>query len=258
MPRARLISDGGRTVSRTLEGAVSQSRFGASGRRGGQVRPVASMSTSLGGADNDLLFRAKEAGSAGNSIRVGYTVPGSVNPTTTVAVSGQDITVTVRTGASNEVQTVTINGAPTGGTFTLTFGGQTTAALARNASAADVQAALQALSSIGAGNVTVTGSAGGPYTVTFVGTLGGTNVAQMTAAHTFTGGTTPGVTVATTTAGGASTGAVATADEVADAIAKHSSARNLVDVSAAPGNDGTGIVAAMALTSLSGGSDVTP
>jgi hypothetical protein len=53
------------------------------------------------------------------------------------------------------------------------------------------------------GDVTVTGSAGGPYTVTFGGALADTNVAQMTA--TPTGGTGT-VTVATTTAGGADGG----------------------------------------------------
>jgi hypothetical protein len=101
----------------------------------------------------------------------------------------------------NEVQTITITGTPTGGTFSLTFGGQTTPALAYNATSAAVQTALQALSSIGAGNATVSGSAGGPYTVTFVSGLGNTNVAQIVAVGSFTGGTSPAITVATTTGG---------------------------------------------------------
>jgi len=42
-----------------------------------------------------------------------------------------------------------------GGTFTLTAGGQTTAALSFGSTAAQVQAALEALSSVGPGNVTV-------------------------------------------------------------------------------------------------------
>ena len=54
---------------------------------------------------------------------------------------------------NNEVQSITIDA--TGGTFTITFSGQTTAALAFNASAAVVLAALEALSTIGAGNVAV-------------------------------------------------------------------------------------------------------
>lgn len=104
-------------------------------------------------------------------------------------------------GNTNEVQTVTITGGPTGGTFTLTYSGQTTSAIAYNASASTVQTALAALSNVGSGNVTVTGSNGGPYTVTFTGTLGSKNVAQMTATSSLTGGTSPGVTVATSTAG---------------------------------------------------------
>jgi HK97 family phage major capsid protein len=64
--------------------------------------------------------------------------------------------------ATNEVQTVTITGSATGGTFTLTFRGATTSGLAYNAAAATVQTALQGLSTIGSGNATVSGSAGGP------------------------------------------------------------------------------------------------
>lgn len=100
---------------------------------------------------------------------------------------------------TNEVQTVTEGGSGLT-SFTLTWSGQTTASLDDQATAAEVQAALEALSNIGAGNVSVTGAAGGVYTVTFKGVLGGTDVAQMTA--TPTGGTGT-VTIATTTAGGA-------------------------------------------------------
>ncbi len=113
---------------------------------------------------------------------------------------------TIPTG-TNEVQTVTITGSPTGGTFTLTFGGQTTGPIAYNATAAAVATALQALSSIGAGNVTTGGGPlpGTAVTVTFQNDLGGTNVAMMTASGAgLTGGTSPAVTVAETTAGVAS------------------------------------------------------
>lgn len=105
---------------------------------------------------------------------------------------------------TNEVQTVTVTGTPTGGTFTLTYSGQTTAAIAYNANAAAVDAALEALSNIDAGEVTVTGGPGPgtPWVVTFTGDLQGTNVAEMTADDALlTGGTTPAVAVTTTTAG---------------------------------------------------------
>lgn len=99
---------------------------------------------------------------------------------------------------SNEVQTLTEGGSGLT-SFTVTWNGQTTASIAAAATAAQVQAALEALSNIGAGNVVVTGNAGGPYTVTFQGALAGTDVAAMTT--TPTGGTGT-VTVATPTAGG--------------------------------------------------------
>jgi hypothetical protein len=100
---------------------------------------------------------------------------------------------------SNEAQSVTITGAPTGGTFTLTWSGQTTAAIAYNASASVVESRLEALSNTNPGDVTVTGPAGGPWIVTF---QTGTDVAQMTATSSLTGGTSPAVAVATTQAGG--------------------------------------------------------
>lgn len=107
--------------------------------------------------------------------------------------------------ANDELQTVTITGTPTGGTFTLTFDGQTTAGIAYNAAAAAVQSALEALSNIAVGDVTVAGGPGPgtPYTVTFTGAYAGTDVAVMTASGaSLTGGTSPAVAVTTTTAGG--------------------------------------------------------
>src|SRR5205823_8506898 len=54
-------------------------------------------------------------------------------------------------------------------TFTLTYGGKTTGPIPATASAADVQAALTALPSIGKDNVDVNGDPGGPYTITLRG-----------------------------------------------------------------------------------------
>ena len=71
--------------------------------------------------------------------------------------------------SQNEVQQVTLLDA-TGGTFTLTLDAKTTAPIAYDAAAGDVQTALNALSNINAsgGSVSVTGSAGN-YVVTFDG-----------------------------------------------------------------------------------------
>lgn len=109
----------------------------------------------------------------------------------------------IESSPTNELQTVTITGTPTGGTFTLTYRGQTTGNIAYNATAATVLAALEGLLTIGLGNVTVGGGPGPgtPYTVTFVNQLSGLDVPQMTAAHAFTGGSSPNIGVATTTPG---------------------------------------------------------
>ncbi len=87
-------------------------------------------------------------------------------------------------GGVNEVVTLTEGTNITAGSYTLTFGGQTTAAIQWNATAAQVQAALEALSTIGVGNILVTGMAGGltaaPATLTFVNALGNQNVGPVT------------------------------------------------------------------------------
>lgn len=107
---------------------------------------------------------------------------------------------------SNEVQIVTITGVPTGGTFTLgytPYGGaqQVTSALAFNAAASAVQTALQALSALGT-NVTVSGSAGGPYTVTLAGQPQSSAQPLVLVTNGLTGGTSPSVTIAGQTGAG--------------------------------------------------------
>jgi hypothetical protein len=83
---------------------------------------------------------------------------------------------------SNEIETIRVNA--TGGTFTITYGGETTAPIEYNASAGEVQTALEALPSL-TGNVSVTGGPGGtgggtPYTLLFGGTLAETSITPVT------------------------------------------------------------------------------
>ena len=87
------------------------------------------------------------------------------------------------------VWTVTLGAGNTDGYFTLTFNSQTTGHIAFDATGPiGVQAALGALSTIGVANVTVTGSAGGPYTVNFIGALNGTTLALTGSGASLTGG----------------------------------------------------------------------
>jgi hypothetical protein len=79
----------------------------------------------------------------------------------------------------NEVQKVDVFGTLLGDDFTLTFMGDTTATLSYGVSPEDLEAALEALPSIGAGNVTVRRVLLSYY-VTFQNDLGNQDVPQMT------------------------------------------------------------------------------
>jgi len=119
--------------------------------------------------------------------------------------SGVLLASAIALGGANEQQTVTITGTPTGGNFTLTLNGATTANIAYNAAASAVQSALEALPNIGVGNVAVTGGAlpGTPVVVTFQNQLGRQNINQMTASGAGLTGGTPAIAVTTTTPGSA-------------------------------------------------------
>ena len=105
--------------------------------------------------------------------------------------------------AVNEVQSLSVNA--TGGTFTVSFGAHTTTTIAYNATAATVQAALVALTSIGAGGVSCVGGPlpSNPVTVTFVGPNAGVNEALMTTTSTSLTGGTHTATVSAVTDGAA-------------------------------------------------------
>jgi hypothetical protein len=103
--------------------------------------------------------------------------------------------------ATDEVQSLTRTS--TGGTITLTVDGfdptDDIPASAAGFTAAAVQAALLAVDGIEAGDITVTGPAGGPLVLTFGGQFDSENVPQVTVDNTdATGGT---VTAGTTTQG---------------------------------------------------------
>jgi RHS repeat-associated protein len=104
----------------------------------------------------------------------------TINTAGITAMGGKtDVQATDQNGqpsTTDEVQSVTLSNA-TGGSFRLAFLGQTTAAIAYNASAATVESSLEALQAVD--QVTVTGNAGGPWTITFAGTHADTNVQQI-------------------------------------------------------------------------------
>jgi hypothetical protein len=90
----------------------------------------------------------------------------------------------------DNLQTLTIGGGATGGTFTLSYKGVTTSNITYSATlaASVVNTAFQGLSTVGA-NCTVTGSNGGPYTFTFSGALASDMTAVVATNTGLTGGT---------------------------------------------------------------------
>ena len=80
------------------------------------------------------------------------------------------------TTATSELQTMSRASSPTGGTYTLTYEGQTTSAIAYDANTDTIKAALEALSTVNTGDITVGGGANGladgDVTFTFSTNLG--------------------------------------------------------------------------------------
>ena len=93
--------------------------------------------------------------------------------------------------SGNKVQVITITGTPTGGTFTLTSPFGDSYAAAHNVTGATLQTAVRAWGGPFAA-VTVTGSAGGPHTITFPTT----GIPLTISAVALTGGTTPTAVIA--------------------------------------------------------------
>ncbi len=110
----------------------------------------------------------------------GTDVPQTTVDSTSVSTMGGGPTNIQATDAAggtfNETQVIELE-ATTGGQFRLSFNGELSGPLNYNATAAEVDTVLEALSGID--QVTVTGNAGGPWTVTFGGTQSGMNQPQL-------------------------------------------------------------------------------
>lgn len=84
----------------------------------------------------------------------------------------------------NEIQRITIPTGTYAGAFSLAFGAKSTGALSYISTAAQIQTALQALSTIGANNVNVIQSSPTTWDVTFTGSLAGVTQALIVATGT--------------------------------------------------------------------------
>lgn len=143
----------------------------------------------------------------------GDPLPGKTGP---ILVTG-----TTPINGTNEVQTITIGGTPTGGTFTLSFKGKTTGAVSWSSTnsvlVANIDGALEGLATVGTNGVTTavaTATNGiGTYTVTFGGNLAKLDVPVITASSSLSG-TSPTLAIATTTPGITADGRRATKGEL--------------------------------------------
>jgi hypothetical protein len=126
--------------------------------------------------------------------------PTSTSPTTAITFTPALGPGTYTSSGANEQQTVAIDAGVSGGTFTLSFGAETTSAQAFDVLAEDLEDDLEALTGIGAGGVSVTGTTP-TWVVEFTGTLAETDVAMLVGdGALLTGGSTT-VTVTETVKG---------------------------------------------------------
>jgi hypothetical protein len=135
---------------------------------------------------------------AAGTVRTVTVTYSSVNTTT------GDITITALPAPST--WTLTEAADTDGGTFKIRVTtpdgvSATTGALAYNVSNTDMDTALEALTNVGTGGVAATGSAGGPYTLTFASTLGDVQVEIVNDATTDGGVWEGGIVVAQTVVG---------------------------------------------------------
>lgn len=113
-----------------------------------------------------------------------------------------DLIIPNLAAGTNEVQTLAKSGTVSGGTFKISFQGQTTAPIAFGETAANIITALNLLSNVDSGDITATGGAAGTADVVFTfatgGRYAGTDVPLMVVdSSLLTGGGSYGITETT-------------------------------------------------------------
>ena len=135
--------------------------------------------------------------------------------------------------AVQEVQTVTLATAPDGGTFTLTYRGEKTADIAWNASKEDIEAALEALSTVNENDITVSAPIDNGVTFMFASSLGDVDLIMIDSSLT-DGGVPVTASIAETTQG--SDGYISRSSNTVDDVI-HGVTLHLHDTTDAAGED---------------------
>lgn len=149
---------------------VTQSK----GITGGALNPLTSQYVLVASA-TQMVDTTLATGGVLTALSVSWSLPGTSagDILSFFMLAGQPMTIQSNGVGTIGVQTLTMTGTPTGGTFALGYQGQITAPIAYNAAASAVQSALRALSTIGGTNVTCSGGPfpGSAITATFSGSL---------------------------------------------------------------------------------------
>lgn len=149
-----------------------------------------------GSADDPQTFTVEQGAS---NVRVGcysYGIMTDFGMKFDRAKIALDGTMMAQRYRDDKTRWLSTTGTPTGGTFTLTYAGQTTSSIAYNASAATIQAALIALSNIAAGEVICYGGAlPAGVLIVFTGTLDDAELGAFTSTDSLTGGTAPATVI---------------------------------------------------------------
>ena len=212
------------TPLETLEGHMTQLFQGATTTAYDSLAEATATLKSFKLTSEMLRVRRAYGGSADYASAWGYSGRKTVNFTAEVAINAtthvgvSDVFETAgstmterrwrivargsRLTTQNEVQDIAFANTPTGGTWTLSFDGYTTTALAYNITKTDLQTALRLLPNIA--TITITGTDGGPYVATWTGLRAASVVPLMVGNGTLlTGaGAQPTATVTRFTAGG--------------------------------------------------------
>jgi len=193
---------------RQTNSATSQYTFRTSGTNGNVrfMEADAGLDDVLNSCEVEVVSRVLQDESVVWTLGESLTIaPGETRNLTINAAAGDPIINAVVPDASagnNEIQELRVAGSPSGGTIGLSFEGVSAPNVAKNALAlpytalaADVQTALETMSSIGTGNVSCTGiSLLTGVSVEFQGDLAKQDVALISVSSQLTGGTNPTAT----------------------------------------------------------------
>jgi len=178
---ASMVTAGGCTVS-----AVSAGYQVAFDTVGAQ-NTITATTDSLFPASSAYIYEATTGDGSTNEVQVvTLEVDNAAYVELTTDITAPSATVTtVREGVTDttsELQRVEIDGDPYLGTWAVTIGGNTSAAISVDATIAEITTAIEGITGIGAGNVVVTGSVL-DFTIQFAASLGNVGTAAIDVAN---------------------------------------------------------------------------